>query len=189
MLLLNLNRLRVAQGGVALPVALVFLVLLTLLGLALVNGSVMQEMMLGNSKDSKLAFQAAEAALRDAELDVAQNITTTTAFVQACTNGLCTPPSSWSTPKSASVSSLIDWTNGANTRTYGAYTGAVALPNVASQPLYVIEKLSGPSVPAGESIGIGVKPPAGGTAYRITVYSTGARPETHVVLESIYVKR
>ncbi|CAJ0794520.1 hypothetical protein LMG7141_02956 [Ralstonia condita] len=184
-----LNRPRGAESGVALPVALVFLVLLTLLGLALVNGSVMQEMMLGNTKDSQLAFQAAETALRDAELDVAQNITSTTAFVPACTTGLCTPPSSWTNPKSASISTLIDWTNSANTRSYGAYTGAPALPNVASQPLYVIEKLSGLSVPAGESIGIGVKPPAGGTAYRITVYATGGRPETHVVLESIYVKR
>lgn len=188
-MLVNLIWRRSAQRGVALPVALIFLVLLTLLGLALVNGSVMQEMMFGNSKDTKLAFQAAETALRDAELDVAQNITATTAFVQACTSGLCTPPSSWSTPRSASVSTLIDWTNSANTRTYGAYTGAATLPNVASQPLYVIEKLSGLSVPAGESIGIGVKPPAGGTAYRITVYATGGRPETHVVLESIYVKR
>lgn len=178
-----------AQKGLALPVALVFLLVMTILGLALVNGSVMQEMMLGNSKDSKLAFQAAETALRDAEQDIAQNIIATTSFVQACTSGLCTPPSSWSTPKSASISTLIDWTNSGNTRSYGAYTGASALPDVASQPLYVIEKLSGVSVPAGESVGIGVKPPAGGTAYRITVYATGARPETHVALESIYVKR
>jgi len=186
---MNVFRPRGAQKGVALPVALVFLLVLTLLGLALVNGSVMQEMMLGNSKDSKLAFQAAETALRDAEQDIAQNITAATAFVPACTNGLCTPPSSWSTPKSASVSTLIDWANSANTRTYGAYTGAAALPDVASQPLYVIEKLAGLSVPVGESVGIGVKPSTGGTAYRITAYATGARPETHVVLESIYVKR
>ncbi len=149
----------------------------------------MQEMMIGNTKDSKLAFQAAETALRDAELDVAENITPATSFTQACTNGLCLPPSSWSTPKSASISTLIDWTNGAITRTLGAYTGAPALPDVATPPVYVIEKLSGLSVPAGESVGLGVKPAAGGVAYRITAYATGARPETHVILESIYVKR
>ncbi|MDY7511488.1 PilX N-terminal domain-containing pilus assembly protein, partial [Ralstonia wenshanensis] len=53
-MLVNLIWRRSAQRGVALPVALIFLVLLTLLGLALVNGSVMQEMMFGNSKDTKL---------------------------------------------------------------------------------------------------------------------------------------
>jgi len=185
----KLNTSRDAQGGFVLIFALLFLFMLSLLGLALVNSSVMQEMMLGNSKDTTLAFEAAETTLRDAELDIANNVTPVTSFVQACTSGLCLPPSSWSTPKSTPISGLIDWTNSNNTRTYGTYTSAPALPDVASQPLYVIEKLSGLSVPAGDSVGIGIQPGSGGTAYRITAYATGARPETHVVLESIYVKR
>lgn len=56
-----------AQRGIALVVALVLLVVATLIGLAGVRGTNLQERMSANMYDRSLAFQRAEAALRDAE--------------------------------------------------------------------------------------------------------------------------
>ncbi len=47
--------------------ALIFLVLLTLLGVSAMQTATMEERMAGNMRNENLAFQAAEAALRDAE--------------------------------------------------------------------------------------------------------------------------
>ena len=58
---------RAAQRGVALVVALVLLVVITLVGLAAVRGTIMQQKMTANFYDREIAFQATEAALRQAE--------------------------------------------------------------------------------------------------------------------------
>lgn len=61
---------RGAQSGVALIVALILLVVATLIGLAGVRGTSMQERMSSNMYDRSLAFQQAEAALRAAETEI-----------------------------------------------------------------------------------------------------------------------
>jgi type IV pilus assembly protein PilX len=62
-----------AQRGVALVVALVLLVVATLIGLAGIRGTNLQERMSANMYDRSLAFQRAEAALRDAERAITNN--------------------------------------------------------------------------------------------------------------------
>jgi len=61
---------RKSQRGVAIVVALVLLVVVTLVGLAAVRGTIMQQKMTANFYDREVAFQAAEAALRQGEADV-----------------------------------------------------------------------------------------------------------------------
>jgi type IV pilus assembly protein PilX len=184
---------RVADGrqrGMTLVPAMLFLLTVAMLGLAALNSTVMEERMVGNAKDQNLAFQAAEAGLRDAEVDVMQNIAPGAPFSASCADGLCTPPSTWATPTSKDISRLIDWSDPAVTRRYGSRTPAGTIPLVAAQPVYVIEKLSTIAAGAGRSVALGTAPPGSdGTAYRITVMATGARPETHVFLQSIYVVR
>ncbi len=51
-----------AQQGVALVLALVFLLLLTLIGITALGTSSLEEKMANNVKDKNLAFQAAESA-------------------------------------------------------------------------------------------------------------------------------
>lgn len=58
---------RERQKGAALAVALIFLLLMTLLSTSTMRGATMQERMAGNTRDYNLGFQAAEAALREAE--------------------------------------------------------------------------------------------------------------------------
>ncbi|MBV8210607.1 MAG: pilus assembly protein PilX [Burkholderiaceae bacterium] len=182
-------RARQAQRGLSLIITLVMLVGITLLGLAAIGGTVMQEKIAGNTRDMNLAFQAVEAGLRDAESDISRNISSSANFTSGCSLGLCTPASTWPTPTSTPLWKLINW-NGGSTRTYGAYTGAAALsPDLAAPPLYVIEKLSTQKPGQGDSLGIGLAPNIGsGTYYRTTVYATGGRPDTHVVAQSVYLK-
>jgi type IV pilus assembly protein PilX len=55
---------RANQRGVALVVALLLLVVITLVGLAAVRGTIMQQKMAANMYDRQMAFQNAEAAMR-----------------------------------------------------------------------------------------------------------------------------
>lgn len=56
-----------SQQGMVLIISLLFLLIMTVAGLAAMQGSTLQEKMAGNNRDQQLAFLAAEAALRDAE--------------------------------------------------------------------------------------------------------------------------
>lgn len=59
--------LQVKQKGAVLAVSLIFLLILTILGVSSMRSTVLEEKMAGNMRDRSLAFQAAEVALRDAE--------------------------------------------------------------------------------------------------------------------------
>ncbi|MHB1273755.1 MAG: pilus assembly PilX family protein [Rhodanobacter sp.] len=61
------------QRGVALVVALILLVVITLVGLAAVRGTIMQNKMASNLFDRQIAFQSTEAAMRVAAALVATN--------------------------------------------------------------------------------------------------------------------
>lgn len=68
------------QGGVALYVALIMLLLLTLLGVAALQVTAMQERMAGNFRTYNLAFNRAEEALRNREFDIQRTIAESGAF-------------------------------------------------------------------------------------------------------------
>jgi type IV pilus assembly protein PilX len=61
------------QRGVALVVALILLVVITLVGLAAVRGTIMQQKMASNMFDRQIAFQSAEAAMRAATARIGSN--------------------------------------------------------------------------------------------------------------------
>ncbi len=179
-----------AQAGFSLMAVLVMMVVLASLAFAGLNTSLLQERMAGNARDRQLAMQAAEAALRDAEADIAANLTADSAFVPGCTAGLCVPASMTS---SGAVSTarwrLIDWAVSANqSRSYGGHTGATALPGVPDAPRYIIELL--PELPpqAGQSASLNRSAQAA-QAFRITARATGLRSTTVVVLQSTFVKQ
>jgi len=179
---------RARQCGLSLVTALLFMVAALILGVSVVGINAMQERMIGNSKDRELALQAAEAALRDAELDISRNVSATTVFSDACNLGLCTPPSQRPAPSPLPVHEQPDfsWADAGKVRLYGTYTAIAAFPAVARQPVYVVEKLGSMGTPAGESM---VDPAqTARTAYRITALATGARSDTVVVLQSVYAR-
>jgi len=185
------------QHGLSLITSLLFMVAALILGVSVMSINVMQERMIGNTKDRELAMQAAEAALRDAERDIEANLDATSAFVEGCAGGLCIPPSDTASgPTSAPLWQTIDWAS--KSRAYGSRTAAPALLGpantaLATQPRYFIERL--PTLPprSGEDACVG-----GGCsnvavdrarAYRITVRASGVRSATEVMLQSVYVKQ
>lgn len=73
-----------SQRGVALVVALVLLVLVTLVGLAAIRGTTMQQKMTSNFYDRELGFQSAEAAIRAADTAI---LTNAAAIARNCGQG------------------------------------------------------------------------------------------------------
>ena len=92
------SRRRRAQRGISLVVSLVLLVVATLVALGSMRGVVLQSRMSGTTHDRSLAFQAAEAALRDAETRAAAALPAE--FPAAgCAGGYCAIPALADTPR------------------------------------------------------------------------------------------
>jgi type IV pilus assembly protein PilX len=87
---------RARQRGVALMVVLILLVLMTLLALVSLRGTLMQERMASNQYDRSLAFQSAEAALREGESIAASPLIVPGA---GCKDGVCATPAPTATPR------------------------------------------------------------------------------------------
>ena len=62
------------QAGISLFIVLILLLVMSILGIAVLRSSGMQERMSANMRDRGLAFQAAETALREAQEDVLGNV-------------------------------------------------------------------------------------------------------------------
>lgn len=65
----ELNPLPTHQNGSVLIVALIMLLLLTIIGLASIRGTSLQENMASNLRDSSIAFMDAETALREGQTE------------------------------------------------------------------------------------------------------------------------
>lgn len=77
------------QRGVSLLVALILLVLMTVLGLAALRTTSLQEHMSANMIDRTAQFQAAESALRQAETAITNGVTVPS---NGCSAGVCATP-------------------------------------------------------------------------------------------------
>lgn len=124
-----------SQKGAVLIVGLIMVLLMTIVGLAAIRGSGLQEAMAGNMRDRNIAFQAAEAGLREGE-DYLEDHLSTLSF-DGTTTGLyrnLSDPGNNSEPVDQWSSS--DWSSAT------AITSGLTLqPMGASEPLYLIEKL------------------------------------------------
>lgn len=178
------------QRGSTLVNALIMLIVLTMLMISAMRANIIEERMAGNARDWNVAFQAAEAALRDAERDImtVTRVSGLTGFATGCSDtGLCLV-STTGTPIWVSLANDNDagWVSGANSGKsvkYGTHTGAAELPDVAAQPHYIIEAIS---VPQSGSI---KKPQAGGNFdyfYRVTAVGFGASISSRVMLQGVY---
>lgn len=77
------------QRGVALVVALILLLIMTVLGLVMLRVTQLEERMSANLYARSLGFQATEAALREAENLL---VTSSPTFDASCTGGFCSAP-------------------------------------------------------------------------------------------------
>lgn len=125
------------QGGIALVVALILLVVITLVGLAAVNGTIMQNKMAANQHDREIAFQAAEAALRQAQLSItaqASRGTPAPTGIEDCsTSSGNVDPANTCAPNPFDDAAIGDFVQTIPAKTFSAGTLA------AGQPQYVIQ--------------------------------------------------
>jgi type IV pilus assembly protein PilX len=175
--------LRKRQRGVTLVVVLMLLLVITLLGLAAMRGTVMQERMAGNSVARAEAFQFAEAALREVESDLASAGARPTMPTSGCSAGLCAMPVD-------GAASAWEATNFWTSTGSGYGTADVQVSPAIVR--YVVEDMGDGQAASGEcTTGIDVSADectASGTPvrnYRITVFSqTGNGSE--VLLQTTY---
>jgi type IV pilus assembly protein PilX len=150
------------QSGVVLVISLIMLLALTLIGVTSSSVTGLEEKMSANTKDMNLAFQAAEAALRDAE----NNLTAQPVFTRGTSNSnqgtggyysllnndetmipqqkdpspRVTQPQNDTTVNSLPFYSSVDW-YGTKVMTYPK-NGANSLVGLSHPPVYIIEELS-----------------------------------------------
>lgn len=190
-----------AQRGVSLIIVMIVLTVVSLLGVAGIQISTLSERGARNDRDQQIAWQAAEAALLDAEFDMFDaTISTrsptfvngdTTAFLDGCaasgsSKGLCTLVSagkpSWLTVDFNAVGAA------ASTTGFGDFTGRTF--NAGSQgiqpakaPRYVIEPIRDRSG-GSDSRNLSTGTPK--YVYRVTAMGFGPRPDIQAVVQMIF---
>jgi type IV pilus assembly protein PilX len=146
-------------------VALIFLVIMAMLGVTVANVTTLQERMAGHTRDRDLALQSAETALREAEGRLSDPAFRALAVTFVATNAnddefwescFKNKPSPCTAPLEPTGSNIMPLTG----------EGAVA-----EQPLYVLER----------------KPDIGPTqVYRVTARAVGGTVDAVVVLQAEY---
>ncbi len=164
------------QKGAVLILSLVFLVIMTILGVTGMRSATLEERMAGNLRDGRLAFEAAEAGLREGESLLRNSPLGEEDFDGS--DGLfdyeLAPALAWNDS---------DAFSDGNTR---PYEGADELTEVEEAPRYFIERQR-PITRPGSSLEVN-QPIAGDEIFRITVEATGGSERAIVILQSTYIR-
>jgi len=165
-----------SQAGAVLIVSLVLLLVLTILGIAGVQNTTMEERMAGNYRDRFSAFQAAEAALRFGERSVGVYSTFSVMepkFEIGDSDGFY------------SAEKVTGSTDPMDPSKYVSVTG-VTIDEVASTPEYFIEKLPKVPLPT-SSLVVGFQGKATDVQYyRVSGKGLGSGGRAEVILQSTY---
>jgi len=185
----NMSKQMINQQGAVLVLSLLMLFVLTLIGVSSINTTSMEEKMSGNARNRHLAFQAAEAAISEAEQFIVGSVSSpATQFTAGGTGGLYTLGNG---PSSGEAVTKTWWT-GLTTTQRAAY--ASTLQDTKSSPLYVIEFLGQTTQEEANDVEIfsgGTGKGGSGTffVFRITARGTGLTDNSVVVIQSHFGKR
>ncbi len=169
------------QRGMALIIALTFLLIMTLLGISGMQSSIMEERMTGNAHDHNMAFQSAESGLRDAGIWLL-SITAQPTPNDTGSNGIY----SEGTISTAPTDYTFNWdTLGTD---YGTNTSSLAsdFPQNSKVSKYVIEEttfIPDNLNPESRAKKIGV------FYYQISAIGYGGTDTSESVTQSVYEKR
>ena len=169
------------QAGAVLFISLMLLLMLTILGVTAMNNVTMEERMAGNLRDTDLAFQAGEAALRDAESWLAplpvQPAECTTPPPSACTTV-------WQQGVLSNLQNQITtWWNTSSRDYLTAATNEFG--GVIRDPKFIIEY----NTYVRDSLVVGQSTVTGRDFYLVTARAEGGSDKTVSVLQSSVVKR
>lgn len=161
------------QSGASLIVVLILLLVMTLLGLAVLGNTLLEERMSANMFDRSLGFQAAESALREGEALVAAGPTVPGT---GCTAGVCATPVATDPDR---------WTDATFTGWAAATSNLGALPAPAS---YFVEFMGDAPTWPGCDRKFPVDPLCMAPRYRVTARSTAA-DRADVILQTNFIVR
>lgn len=162
------------QSGAVLLVSLIFLLLLTVIGLSAIQSSTLQERMAGNTRDINAAFQAAEAGIREAE-EFLQSATLpafdgTDGLYQVC----------FDTDSTSSVCTVPEWGDAEST----GWVELSDINDVSKQPEFYIQKYISVYDPQGDLASD--VPPKIIDIYKIVSRGFGVSDSSLVALETTY---
>lgn len=163
-----------SQQGITLVIAMIFLLILTLLGVTAMQSTVVEERIAGNTRDKDVAFQSAEAGLRAGELYV---------FTNACTAaGIVFPGPGLINNIGGAAGAGVQYGNASYWMTQpwdatDSIASGTALAGVVTPARYVVELISGGSGP--QFVGTTL-------VYRITARGAGATAGSVSILQSTY---
>lgn len=164
------------EKGAVLVVSMLLLMVMILLGLTAMQMTRMEERMAGNTRDGNLAFQGAEAGLRNAE----DWIRLLPERPEPCASAPCTLV--WERddlPEDLRGQSLAWWQS--NGREFGV-PAVTEMAELAREPIFVVNEMQ--FVPDDLDVD-----PSGRDFYRISASSSGATATAQSVLESAYARR
>jgi type IV pilus assembly protein PilX len=170
------------QSGAALVVSLLILLVMTLIGVSSMQTTTMEEKMASNTRERQQAFEAAEAALRAAELHIFNNVSLTNSFDTNGTDG----------HYDNSVQELwrtLSWTPNTDCKPYTGYNTYGT--TTVQAPCYIIEHYGSFNSEIDQYNLGGYGTNAGGgdvEMFRITVRGTGPNSQAPVFLQSYYGK-
>ena len=162
------------QRGAVLVVGLIFLAMLTLMGVAAYSVANQEEKMAGNARDRMRAFEAAEASLRDCE-SVLGSLAGLPSFDG--TGGMYTAPPVTNAPMFESIS----WTTDSAVRVL-----ATAMSDVSVQPRCIVEELLVLEAKPVDGALSGPQQRAEERVYRVSATGFGANITTTAMVQSTY---
>ena len=161
------------QRGAALVVGLIFLAMLSLMGVAAYMVANQEERMAGNTRDRIRAFEAAEASLRDCE-SLLGGFGALPSFDGK--NGMY-EAAAFGEPQ---VFETIDWRKGS------VRVIPTAIPDVALQPRCIIERVGDIEVHRRSDARSGPQEVSIETIYRVTAMGYGTNQGTTVNLQTTF---
>lgn len=175
---------RKRQKGAVLIVSMLLLIIMTLLGLSSMRNTTLEEKMAGNSRDIQLAFNAAEAALRQAETYL--QVASLPPFVNISfdTDGNHTGGVGGYYQADTTIWKNIDWSDVDDGSGTGMVLSVSATPlqGVAAQPAVYIEEM--PAILTGGSLEAGTPLTTG--MYRITARGVGGSNTAVAILQATF---
>jgi len=176
---------RSAQRGVVLAVVLILLLVMTLLAVASLSGTVLEERMSTAQVDRSLSLQAAEAALREVESNIRLNQPVMP--TEGCKDGLCSTPDIENHPEEAQRW-MADGFWDDDSGNWGQVVASV--DPLTATPRYIIELLADDvtepqNCTTGGDVSLEAACTDTSSRYRITVRTADANRAV-VLLQSIY---
>jgi len=178
---------RSRQRGAVLYIALILLLILTIIGIAASRLQTGEAVMARNDHNHELALQAAEAALRGTEINLALGTWSIPQFA-ANSNGLYVLQTEVQAPNGRSIVDSLDWTASYPNPNPAAmtYTGP-ALANAPASPALtqvIIESLP-PVARPGDPLCTPSSQTQSCAVYRVTAHAVGADASASATLQSV----